>query len=232
MKPFLEKNSNDMATEVETYLVEETVDLIYDNEKLTRWNDLVAELGLTGQNTIRKTDKSPIPFLSMNDVIKATFETLCPSKVEITEYSATSIPLEILDLVKLSNNEEYFGGIEIWYDEKQKDPLCVGYSASWLVDNKDGNKIESYGTFKTKKLCEEFISANNLTDCNPYNYSYQKKYWLIGRWSDMKQTLSELKAKAKERFVFEHKNSLLKEIKDKQKEMDDLELTANTTFGI
>jgi len=42
----LTKNSNEMKTVVETYLIEETVELIYDNDKLDKWNDLVSKLDL------------------------------------------------------------------------------------------------------------------------------------------------------------------------------------------
>ena len=235
MEPFdyLQNNANEMATVVETYLVEETTDLIYDNDKLNKWNELVAELNLEGQNHIRQTDKSPIPFLSMNAELKATFSTLCPSKISIDKYNLSSIPLEILDLVKLSNNEKYFSEVEIWYDEKQKDPLCVGVNAPWRVNEHGGN---FWGTeeFKTKEECQKAIDEHELDNkkFKPYQLSWQAKYWLIGRWADVKQSLSELKARAKERFIFEKKNQLSKEILDKKRELEDLELNANLTFGI
>lgn len=234
MEPFdyLEKNANDMATVVETYLVEETVDLIYDGEKLEKWNDLVAELGLKGQNSIRKPEKSPIPFQPMNEQLKATFETLCPTKVNVNEYNASSIPVEILDLIALSRKEGYFCHIEIWYDEKQKDPLCVGRAGTWCIDNEIGHRQSAYGRFNTKEACDACIASNNLVGHKPYNYYYDAPLWLIGRWADVKKSFAELKAMAKERFLFEQKTAILLDIKTRQRELGNLELTANNKFGI
>lgn len=127
MKHLLEHNSSSMKTEVETYIIEETQELIYDNEKLDQWNNLVAELGLTGQTTVVKADKSPIPFLWMNKALVKVFEELCPRKAKIEEYSKTPIPVEALSLVSLSKKEGYFDKVEVWYNDESPDPAIVGY---------------------------------------------------------------------------------------------------------
>lgn len=229
---YLKQNAPEMATVVETYLVEETVDLIYDNEKLDKWNELVSELGLTGQNAIRCPEKSPIPFMPMNQQLYTTFETLCPRKVSIDKYNASTIPVEILDLVRLSNKEQYFGGIEIWYDEQQKDPVCVAYSGSWRIQDGNRNFHKDQTGFRTKELCEQYISEHEYENCTPYDMTWGRNYWLIGRWADVKQSFAELKARAKERFIFEKKTNLLQEIKKNQRELDDLESSADLSFGI
>lgn len=133
MEQLLINNSASMKTVVETYIIEETQELIYDNEKLDQWNNLVKELGLTGQTKIQAKDKSPIPFLHMKQTHIAVFETLCPRKVKVQEYDKTPIPVEILDLVALSVKEKYFNKIEIWYDDKTPDPACIGFAGEWLV---------------------------------------------------------------------------------------------------
>src|SRR5688572_22578206 len=122
----LENNSSEMKTVVETFVIEETAELIYDNEKLDKWNELVGDLGLSGQTKIIKPTKSPIPFMHLKTSMKNVFEVLCPRKVAVEEYDVTPIPLEILELVALSKKEGYFTSIEIWYDEKSPDPVCVG----------------------------------------------------------------------------------------------------------
>lgn len=139
MEHLLKHNSASMKTEVELYIIEETQELIYDNEKLDQWNSMVAELGLTGQAQVVKADKSPIPFLWMNDALKKTFEELCPSKVKIEEYSKTPIPVEALSMVSLSKKEGYFDKIEVWYNEKNPDPAIIGYKytkpgSDWTKD--------------------------------------------------------------------------------------------------
>lgn len=116
-----------MKTEVETYIIEETQELIYDNEKLDQWNDMIGKLGLIGQTKVVKAEKSPIPFLWMNQTLVKVFEELCPRKTKIEEYDKTPIPVEALSMVALSKNESYFDKIEVWYNDKNPDPALVGY---------------------------------------------------------------------------------------------------------
>jgi hypothetical protein len=127
MEHLLKNNSASMKTEVETYIIEETQELIYDNEKLDQWNKLVSELGLAGQTTVVKAEKSPIPFLWMNKALVKVFEELCPRKTKLEEYSKTPIPVEALSLVSLSKKEGYFDKIEVWYNDESPDPAIVGY---------------------------------------------------------------------------------------------------------
>lgn len=122
-------NNQSMNTVVETFFVEETINLIHDNDALTRWNEKVTELELEGQAEIVKTEKSPIPFLWMNEAMITTFETLCPTKVDIKKYNKTPIPVELLETVSLCVKEGYFDAIKVWYNEKEKDPVIVGYVA-------------------------------------------------------------------------------------------------------
>lgn len=124
----MEYNNESMNTVVETFYVAETVNLIHDNDALQKWNEKIEELGLHGQKKVLiKDDKSPIPFLWMNNAIINTFQTLCPTKCDIVEYDKTPIPVELLQTVSLCVAESYFDKIEIWYNEKDKDPVIVGY---------------------------------------------------------------------------------------------------------
>jgi hypothetical protein len=136
MEHLLKHNSASMKTEVETYIIEETQELIYDNEKLDQWNNLVKELGLEGQTQVIKEEKSPIPFLWMNQTLVKVFEELCPRKTKIEEYNKTPIPVEALSLVSLSKKESYFDKIEVWYNDKNPDPAIIGYKY------RDGDKSE------------------------------------------------------------------------------------------
>lgn len=120
-------NNESMATVVETFYVEETTNLIHDNEALTKWNEKVAELGLTGQTTVIVKEKSLIPFLWMNAALINTFQVLCPTKVEIEKYDKSPIPLELLETVSLCKKEEYFDYIEVWYNDQEKDSVIIGY---------------------------------------------------------------------------------------------------------
>lgn len=198
----LENNNQSMQTTVETFIVEETSNLIHDNDALESWNQSVEALGLEGQKTVIKKDKSPIPFLWMNSALIATFETLCPTKVAVEKYDKSPIPVEILDLLKLSKNEGYFNEVEIWYNEVDKDPVCIGY---------------------------HFGEASN-SHSDYWKKTYAEKY-LIGRWADVKASLDTLTKKAMQLFIVNTKRQLTIDIRRKQRELEDVEETAQQRFA-
>jgi hypothetical protein len=112
---------------VQTFLVEETKELIYDNDSLNEWKIKCEELGLSAQLELSTKEKSPVPFEFMNTVAKRVYETICPAKVNYKQYAKTAIPLEVLSLIALSEKEGYFKEIQIWYDDKTPDPFAVGF---------------------------------------------------------------------------------------------------------
>lgn len=218
-------NNASMKTVVETFIIEETQELIYDNDKLDQWNKRVAELGLTGQTKIVAPEKSPIPFLHMKAPLVRVFETLCPRKVSISEYDKTPIPVEILDLVALSKKEQYFTGIQIWYDDETPDPVCVGLVEEYYTYSAGYNRIQSY---KSKGEAE----AAKLADSKVKDFSTNLlATYLIGRWADVKASLEELTARAKKVFIANSLNEYSLKIKKFQRYIDDLELEANKRFG-
>jgi high-affinity Fe2+/Pb2+ permease len=198
----LENNNQSMQTTVETFIVEETSSLIHDNDALQRWNESVEALGLQGQKTVIQKEKSPIPFLWMNSALIATFETLCPTKVKVEQYDKSPIPVEILDLLKLSKNEGYFNEVEIWYNEVDKDPVCVGYH----------------------------FGERSARETDFWKKAYAEKY-LIGRWADVKASIDTLTKKARQIFIQNTKSRLSLEIRQKQREIEDMEELANQKFG-
>lgn len=213
-----------MKTQVETYIIEETQELIYDNEKLDQWNQRVEELGLIGQTKIQAKEKSPIPFLHMKATTVAVFETLCPRKVKVQEYDKTPIPVEILDLVALSNREHYFTDVQIWYDDKTPDPACVGLIGEYTVYDR------KYGTIAKVKTESEAIQYKSHPEYYGLSFSISAHY-LIGRWADVKLSLSELATKAKTLFIASEKSEITKRIRDEQRRMEDVEHTADVKFG-
>lgn len=212
----LQNNSNEMKTVVETFLIEETVELIYDNDKLEQWNKRVDELGLSGQRAIVKPDKSPIPFMHMKRSLINVFTCLCPMKIDIKNYNLTPIPVEILDLVSLSVRECYFNRIEVWYDDQKPDPAVVGYTKKWGETN----------NFHYNSKEEAALALNKEIG----NYNYQENYYLLGKWADVKHSFEELTNMAIKRWKTEDKAKLEKKIKDSQNRIDDLDTHANEIF--
>jgi hypothetical protein len=221
----LQNNSNEMKTVVETFVIEETAELIFDNEQLEKWNAHVIELGLTGQTKIVSKDKSPIPFMHLKESLLNVFRTLCPRIVSVEEYNISPIPVEILDLIALSKNEKYFKVIEIWYDDKNPDPVCIGvtgyyYEPYWCGGANQELKNEK---FETK---EDAINAG----AKHTTFSSGERY-LLGKWADVKHSFEELKEMATKRFISEEGNQYRKQIKDAQRGLDDLEITAFEKFN-
>ena len=216
----LTNNSNEMAAVVETFVVEETAELIYDVEKLEKWNNLVGQLGLVGQAKVVKPEKSPVPFMPMNQSLQNVFEVLCSVKVDVENYETTPIPVEILDLIALSKREGYFKKIQIWYDDKQKDPVCVGmigsYSGYW-------GDPQATGHFNSK---EEFEAAGGKS-----GYWHWNAHYLLGRWADVKRSFAELRKMAMERFKGDEENSIKEDIKKLTRKLEDLDSDAYKKFN-
>lgn len=219
----LSNNSNEMKTVVETFVIEETASLIYDNEQLDSWNLMVEQLGLKGQTSIQTKEKSPIPFMHLKQSLQNVFECLCPRKVNIEDYNITPIPVEILELVMLSKRENYFNQIQIWYDDKSPDPACIGITKKW------SNGIGSGYIYNSQKEATE--STNGKKKESELNYYYNSTYYLLGKWADVKHSFEELKEMATKRFLAQEGNELRKKIKEAQRELDDLETTAFDKFN-
>lgn len=228
-------NSKEMNTIVETFIIEETSALIYDNEKLDQWNDLVKELGLQGQTKIVKPEKSPIPFMHLKTGMVNILETLCPRKVDVKNYDVTPIPVEILDLIALSKREGYFNKVQIWYDEKSKDPACIGIKLDYYL-------YQEYVKGVPKEMCINYPSKEEafkvakqympeITESKSIGWETNERYYLLGKWADVKRSFDELKEMAKKRFIEEQGNELRKKIKEAERALIDLETEAFDKFN-
>jgi len=214
------KNAEQMKTEVETFVIEETAELIYDSEKLKKWNKIVSDLGLDGQSKIVKPEKSPIPFLYVKPNMKKAFETLCPMKVLVEEYDKTPIPLDILELVALSVRENYFNEIEIWYDDKSPDPFCIGKTAQYYGYVKGGDRSE---TFNTRQEVKD-------ADCHSV-YTTNETFYLLGKWADVKRGFDELLEMARMRYMSEQRISYEGTIQTYERYLSELPKEADRLFS-
>lgn len=223
----LQNNSNEMKTIVETFVIEETAELIYDAEKLEEWNGYVQSLGLQGQTKIVQKEKSPIPFMHIKTSLKNVFETLCPCKVAVEEYSMTPIPVEILSLLQLCKQELYFDKIQIWYDDKNPDPVCVGSTfGTWYCQN---NECRINNPQKTKVEAQIIMDANGWNKYQPYGTNEQ--IYLLGKWADVKHSFDELKEMAIKRYTEGRVNELKKQIKEAERGLVDIETDAFDKFN-
>lgn len=211
MQELLLKNNHSMMnTEVETFIIEETEPLIYDNAQLEKWHQLVEKLDLKGQKRVAKEGLSPIPFLFMNQNMMRVCKVLCPMQVPIEVYDLTPIPMPVLDLVALAKKEKYFQQIEIWYDEQSPDPFCVGVTGYWagdireeeymMDDEFDHQPLRRFDTKQELLAYQDSIGATGQW----YHFNADRTY-LIAKWGDVKQSFEELTERAKAR----HKEDMM-----------------------
>lgn len=199
MEGLLKNNSNEMKTFVETFVIEETAGLIYDNEQLAQWNKHIEELGLKGQTQIVQKDKSPIPFMHLKTNLVEVFGTLCPTKVDVKEYGVTPIPVEILDLIALSVKEGYFEQIQIWYDNKSPDPVCIGMTYATEEDRRKKYtwRMEHYILGKWADVKHSF---ETLTKMATKRYKQERKSQLEAYIKQYQRELEDLDKSAFDKF--------------------------------
>lgn len=109
---------------VQIFIQEDNKALIYDNDQLDEFKSLVDELGLKCNNHI-DSEKSPIPFMWLDEATVRAFRLLCPNSEAIEKYRF-EIPLEALRNAKLCQTEKYFDWLEVWSNEKDPDPFLIG----------------------------------------------------------------------------------------------------------
>jgi hypothetical protein len=210
--------SESMNTIVETFIIEETKELIYDNEQLDKWNKHVEELGLKGQTKIISKEKSPIPFMHLKKGMVNMFNILCPKTVTVEEYDVTPIPVEILDLIALSKRENYFKRLEIWYDEATPDPVCVGIINEYYCYDSGYSTIKGL-TGLTKEAAEKAKQDNPLVRGI---IETNVRHYLLGKWADVKHSFSELREIAKQRVLSEKMTEYKKQEKTIKTKIDSL----------
>ena len=109
---------------VQIFMMDDNKELIYDNEQLTEFNNLVSELGLKCHN-VKDSTKSPIPYMQLDEATIRAFRILTPRVDKLSDYTF-EIPIEALRHVKLSETEKYFDSYEVWSNQKDPDPFLVG----------------------------------------------------------------------------------------------------------
>jgi hypothetical protein len=214
----MENQSEQMKTQVETFFQEEVLNLLYDNENLEEWKSITESLGLSGQVILAQPNKSPIPFMHLKQNIMNVFLTLCPREVEYRNFNITPIPLEILRLIQLSVNEDFFTRISIRWDDKSPDPVVIG-------ERKLFGKPSNY-RFRTKEQAEKELGQEISS------WSYETNYYLIGKWGDVKESFEVLVEKAKSRWIKEQRARFEQQISDAEMELVKVISNADQRFEI
>lgn len=145
--------------EVQIFMSEDNKALIYDNEQLDEFRNIVSEFNLICNN-VMDSEKSPIPYMLLDEATIRAFKLLCPTTDDIKQYRF-EIPLEILRHVKLSSTEKYFDWIEVWSNTKDPDPFCIGRVFKTDSDRK-GNYKWNASTYLIGRWGAEAKSLDEL----------------------------------------------------------------------
>jgi hypothetical protein len=122
---------------IETYEVEETnseiATLAADGEAM----ELIEKLNLVGQLELTDTKTSTrFPYRKMTKLEHLVFKLHCPEETEISRYRSSIIPIRVLQVAALANEQVGHGGllnaIKVWHPEDAKlDPVLVGHTSNY-----------------------------------------------------------------------------------------------------
>lgn len=112
-----------MATQI---FIEPELENLHENAE--EWATICQELGLDKQlQKSGKIEKVGNPYQKINPRSQRVYEMLCPVKISVKDYTAGTLPLEILQEIQRCQKNEWFQKMEVWYDDKSPAPFLIGY---------------------------------------------------------------------------------------------------------
>lgn len=210
---------------IQSFKNAELENVIFGIEEQEEWRELASELGMGAQLSFIQTAKSPLPYPLMNQSMQNIFGALCPAKADFKQYSKTPIPLEVLKELSFCVKENYFKIIQIWYDDKNPDPIAVGSTTKYQCYYEENGK--------TKMTAYEYESAEQAKNwCETMGYKCthtfsETNHYLIARWADELRPMPELKAMALERLKDKYVSEWNKALKEIQSKLTTAEETLN-----
>jgi hypothetical protein len=125
-------------TTVKIYREPENESLIINEEELREYNELVSELGIIPVEQKNET-KCPNVYVCLNRAMAKQMKALCPLETAVEHYTRSTIPVEVLRVLKYAKEHEMFDGYYIWCDDTKPDPLLIG----WKYSN-ENSRINKY----------------------------------------------------------------------------------------
>lgn len=131
---------------------------------------LIESLGLTGQNVfVRGKEETGTardqrcPYREITAEERFVYLTLCPKESSLKNYSASPIPLRVLQIAAHANGLGMFNRLVVWDRESVavKDPVLVAMTGEyeWSTNNKTfilarwGEELETFAVL-LKRACE------------------------------------------------------------------------------
>jgi hypothetical protein len=123
--------------EVKIYREPENESLILDEAQLAEYNSIALELGFATHENV-ESENVPNIYISLNFAMEKQLKTICPMKVDASEYKKSTIPLEVLKVYKFCKDNNMFDGYHIWYNDVEPDPMLIGWNWKSESDKKNG----------------------------------------------------------------------------------------------
>ena len=115
-----------MEVKVKIYREEENIDLLAEDGAIERHEELMKELGLT--IPVKKEGACPGVYTHLNSGMTKQLVALVPTRVPVEKYTLTTIPLEVLEVLKFAKDQNMYEGYEIWSANDKPDPILVGWN--------------------------------------------------------------------------------------------------------
>jgi hypothetical protein len=131
--------------EVKIYREPENEALILDEAQLAEYHELTSELGL--QVVTQQEQQVPNVYTFLNSAMTKQLHAICPRHTAVVDYKKSTIPVEVLKVLKFAKDNNMYEGYEIWYNDIEPDPLLIG----WNYSN-DTAREKQYGWQKDRFL--------------------------------------------------------------------------------
>lgn len=114
--------------EVKIYREPENEALILDETQLAEYHELTSELGL--QVVTQQEQQVPNVYTFLNSAMTKQLHAICPRHTAVVDYKKSTIPVEVLKVLKFAKDNNMYEGYEIWYNDVEPDPLLIGWNYS------------------------------------------------------------------------------------------------------
>lgn len=117
-------------------------------ENAAEWFEICTSLGLKEQirHADRSEEKKAPPYMFIDPKTDKIIVTLCPRVVNYMKYSASTIPLDILQEIAKAEKNGWYKEIHIAYDDKSPDPFVIGITHSQHSWNASKHLIGRWGS--------------------------------------------------------------------------------------
>lgn len=114
-----------MAYEI---FIEPELENLQEETVAAEWFEICSELGLQKQLSLtdKSDEKKAPPYMFCDPKTKKIIDILCPREVPYTEYSASTIPLDVVKEIQKCVKHGWYKKIVVCYDDQSPDPFVIG----------------------------------------------------------------------------------------------------------